>query len=87
MTNDVSEKGDTCDRTLNNYDDACMMVHTTSCVSVTDVYIAYKTCTHKVGPCTWTKYGCKHDIVTNIPKMFIKWKREEGEKTQHKLTG
>ena len=43
----AGDKCNTCDRSLNDHDDTCTTLHTTSCVSATDDYIVNTTCTHK----------------------------------------
>lgn len=68
----VSDKRDTCDRSSNDHDDACVTVHTTLCVSATDVYIKDTTCTHTGKTCTWPKHDSKCNIVTNMPK-YVRW--------------
>lgn len=54
LVDNARDKRNTCDRLLNDCDDACATVHTNSCVSAMDVYIENTTCTHEVGPCAWS---------------------------------
>ncbi len=68
LTNSASNKHETCDILLNDCDDACTTVHTTSCVSVIDVYMVNTTQTQ---PSTSPKWGCKQDIVINMLKQKL----------------
>jgi len=62
------DKCNTWDRSLNGRDDTCVTFHTTSCESVTDVYIVNTTCTHEDRPWTQPEQDYNHDIVTNMLK-------------------
>ncbi len=77
LTNDVSDKHETCDRSFNDQGDAFMIVHTTPFLSVTDVYIVNIVCTHELGPCAWLQHGCQCDIVTNMEKD-VQWIVKQG---------
>lgn len=70
----VSGRRDTCDKLLNDYDDTCERVLTTSCVSLIDVYIASTTQTQ---PSTSRERGHKHDIKINMLNMIVGWTREK----------